>query len=734
METRVFSAYNLARGVLLNSKLVVPDSGNHPLKLLDIVISGMGMDSTAGLWLNPLHTIPAVPRVFPFDLIYLDKEYRVLDIAEMGPGIDFPPLHAEVASALILPSDTLRRSQTASGDRLIVCLANNLEALLAASGASQPASIQKAGQGPAAVGHPATDRPPSSIIELTPERPLVPASAPSTGIEHSVLTAVAKATQTPAATAGGVALVEAPALPPHTQAESKKDPEEPEKRESRSPGASMDITGTVFERPRKVQAAIIEHHVDPEDLFSNWVVSPPAPSVERPAAPPASAIQKSAPPARNGKQNGTKAPASAKTSVEQSGSPRAATPDSAPAAVQPKTKTSSEKPAIASKPKTAPQEKPQTPTPPRVGIPQLTPASTFTAIPYGMWQVSIPTAVAPVAAPNPFSSKPASSAPSARQGTKQAESVSASAPAKPALSAGQPPEQPAFPPKALKPEGDRQVEQRSFGSESQSLVPAAPITRFQSEKPESVFKSSPADRKREETLAPGDFLASLQQKLERVQQSKPAAPPPPEPQAAAPLATIPAPLSPAGIPASAQEAKARQTPATPPKLSTQAAPLPVQSATYGPGVRTEPALSPTQAKIKTEPSPGSLRSRFKHWLNPVATPSDRRKTSRRYVPGVVAHYFTGGGPKPKDVADISMSGMYLLTDDRWMPGTMIQMTLQKPCARGERKQSINVLSRIVRRGSDGVAIEFIMPEGLSHIGHDIQPSQATDKFALARFL
>jgi hypothetical protein len=101
---------------------------------------------------------------------------------------------------------------------------------------------------------------------------------------------------------------------------------------------------------------------------------------------------------------------------------------------------------------------------------------------------------------------------------------------------------------------------------------------------------------------------------------------------------------------------------------------------------------------------------------------------------MVAHYFTGGAPKPKNVADISMSGMYLLTDDRWMPGTMIQMTLQKPCASGEKKQSINVLSRIVRRGSDGVAIEFIMPEALPHISHDIQPSQATDKFALARFL
>ena len=101
---------------------------------------------------------------------------------------------------------------------------------------------------------------------------------------------------------------------------------------------------------------------------------------------------------------------------------------------------------------------------------------------------------------------------------------------------------------------------------------------------------------------------------------------------------------------------------------------------------------------------------------------------------MVAHYFTGGAPRGHEIADISMTGMYLLTGDRWMPGTMIQMTIQKPCAQGERKQSMNVLSRIIRRGSDGVAIEFVMPDALSHIGHDIQPSQATDKFALARFL
>ena len=62
----------------------------------------------------------------------------MLETAEMGPGIDFPRYHAEVASALVLPSDTLRRTQTEIHDRLVVCSSNELETLLAASGAVLP--------------------------------------------------------------------------------------------------------------------------------------------------------------------------------------------------------------------------------------------------------------------------------------------------------------------------------------------------------------------------------------------------------------------------------------------------------------------------------------------------------------------------------------------------------------------------------------------------------------------
>jgi hypothetical protein len=147
------------------------------------------------------------------------------------------------------------------------------------------------------------------------------------------------------------------------------------------------------------------------------------------------------------------------------------------------------------------------------------------------------------------------------------------------------------------------------------------------------------------------------------------------------------------------------------------------------------SAQPVNANGKAKQQPLTLGMRFKRWLNPEApTSSDRRKAYRRYVPGMVAHYYTGGAPKPHDVADISMTGIYLLTDDRWMPETMIQMTLQKPCAKGERKQSIAVLAKIVRRGSDGVAAQFVMPESLDPHSHDVQPSQATDRFSLARFI
>ncbi len=127
MDTRFFSVYNPARGVLLSSKVTVADCANQPLKILKLLVSGLALDADSGFWLSPLHAMPAVPRLFPFDLLYLDKDQRVVDTAEIHPGVELPPYHLEVASALVLPLQTAQSSQTGRGDRLIICLENEIE-------------------------------------------------------------------------------------------------------------------------------------------------------------------------------------------------------------------------------------------------------------------------------------------------------------------------------------------------------------------------------------------------------------------------------------------------------------------------------------------------------------------------------------------------------------------------------------------------------------------------------
>src|ERR1700688_2535930 len=100
MDTKVFCVYNLARGVFLSSKATVADCANEPLKMLKVLVSGLGLDAVSGLWLSSLYNMPAVPRRFPFDMLYLDRDQQVVDAAEILPGAEFPLFRQEVASAL----------------------------------------------------------------------------------------------------------------------------------------------------------------------------------------------------------------------------------------------------------------------------------------------------------------------------------------------------------------------------------------------------------------------------------------------------------------------------------------------------------------------------------------------------------------------------------------------------------------------------------------------------------
>lgn len=794
MDTNVFCVYNLARGVFLSSKVTVADNADQPLNMLKVLVSGLALDAESGFWLSPLRATPSVPRLFPFDLVYLDWDHQVIDVAEISPGVEFPSYRREVVSALVLPLQTVQSTQTARGDRLIIGLEAEIEQQIAAFDTSSTTSVAvnpkpfsnghreltTSGSGkreaapsaavtavfsaqvssaitepesgvfmvtertdgdaaghqsstslPAINGKLLTNLDPEGAIHAANSRAVakfVPEIVSVAAQGREAAKAITEAKNGHAAIGERFVETDVPEIPTNDAKISTA---------ARAPVIA--ITEVLLERPGP--AVINGQHSGVEDIFSNWVDAPSLASAwisHNPASPSREidALITPAPPEQvksletpNGSRPLAPDPLKTEKQVIATAVETHTAREEVPAATQARTSKDSTVSKLAAGPvdNGAPVS---TTGQTRIANPQPLLAGTFTFAQYGLWRVSTPTAVNPVAAADAsLAARPAASscdvrsndrpprekvpepvmadgqavmvvaisespamkpAPEERKAAVGRDSMSAAASTKPLE-------------EAIKRAVERDVVAGAVGQGPATKPPVAipdkmeiprhevpgAETEGQSVQRAEALQNKPVNSKE---IVPPNTLASKQP----YGQKEPASPPQGELSLTLPLP---------GIRKAEQKGKL--------KISIQR----------------------VDVNGKAKEQTPSLGTRFKRWLNPVAPAnSDRRKAHRRYVPGMVAHYFTGGAPKPHDVADISMTGFYLLTEDRWMPDTMIQMTLQKPCAKGERKQSITVLSKIVRGGSDGVAAQFVMPESLDPTSHDIQPSQATDRFALARFI
>jgi hypothetical protein len=94
-----------------------------------------------------------------------------------------------------------------------------------------------------------------------------------------------------------------------------------------------------------------------------------------------------------------------------------------------------------------------------------------------------------------------------------------------------------------------------------------------------------------------------------------------------------------------------------------------------------------------------------------ASPELRRAT-RVSEPGVVVYYWDGSIPAGHGLRDVSLTGAYLYTPERWYPGTIVRLLLQdkRTAASGTASgphASVSILARVVWHGLDGVALEFV---------------------------
>ena len=100
------------------------------------------------------------------------------------------------------------------------------------------------------------------------------------------------------------------------------------------------------------------------------------------------------------------------------------------------------------------------------------------------------------------------------------------------------------------------------------------------------------------------------------------------------------------------------------------------------------------------------------WSDKSSLPP-RKRAERRTVPELAAYHWSGAGLRQEGVKDISSTGVYLLTRERWLPGEVVSVTLQR---KGPPEQipdrRITLKTTAVRWGEDGVALSFVFPEDL----------------------
>ena len=124
----------------------------------------------------------------------------------------------------------------------------------------------------------------------------------------------------------------------------------------------------------------------------------------------------------------------------------------------------------------------------------------------------------------------------------------------------------------------------------------------------------------------------------------------------------------------------------------------------------------------------------KNWFQRLFD-GDRRKAERRPRPALVVYYWTGDAPGPTGIRDISSTGLYLLTDERWYPGTVVRITLQRTNFAGDvDERAIGVQSEVIRCGADGVAFAFILPDSEDSRRDKLQMDVVTSKQSMTKFL
>jgi len=109
--------YNQTRETFLSFRVKVADS------IVSRLVGLLGKKSLSpdgGVWIVPANSVHTIGMLFPFDMVLIDKEFKVVGIRELVRPFKITRPNFRAESVLELPAHTIFKSRTEVGDQLVI--------------------------------------------------------------------------------------------------------------------------------------------------------------------------------------------------------------------------------------------------------------------------------------------------------------------------------------------------------------------------------------------------------------------------------------------------------------------------------------------------------------------------------------------------------------------------------------------------------------------------------------
>jgi uncharacterized membrane protein (UPF0127 family) len=109
--------YNKTKETFLAFKVKVADS---VLSRLIGLLGRRSLQPDSGVWIVPANAVHTVGMLFTFDLVLIDKNFKVVGLRELVRPFKITKPNFKAESVLELPAHSIFRSRTQIGDQLLI--------------------------------------------------------------------------------------------------------------------------------------------------------------------------------------------------------------------------------------------------------------------------------------------------------------------------------------------------------------------------------------------------------------------------------------------------------------------------------------------------------------------------------------------------------------------------------------------------------------------------------------